>query len=1853
MKIFSTKCLILLFLLFLSRNTYACNIAPTFTYKSVHTCGLPTIVTALNTSSGSQKNTAKYWWKADNVRVSDTITGLDSVVVLLKSVGNHKIKLYVRDSSGCIDSSSASTINVVSKARSILGQNGNYTLNPSWMNCLQFITDPDTFSVAISSLDTLKNVKIFWGDGSSDLSGGDLAPNNKKTHLYTSLGINTIKIVTTNGSCTDTTYGTVYNQRQPTAGIVGPPSGSNRGCVPHTLKIVNNSYNISDNTTFNVEWGNGDAQSLPYTSFNDTLYHTYTKGVCAGVIKITATNVCGSSFTTWNPIDISDRDKARWAMTGTCDPTKSYIFQNLSSDLYCLNPDIKEYFWDFGDGTTVGWTTSKADQYHKYKTEGDYIITLIAKSACGNDTFKDRIRVFYNPVAAFVFDADRGCKPLATNLTDTSKGRSYTRNWTMTEGSTVKTSSDSILNYLFTTPGTNTISLKVTNVCGSSTLTRNFIVNDKPKASFAKIDGSCVPMMAAFTNTSTSYFKNPSYSWDFGDSTFSNVKIPTSKKYTVAGNYTVKLIVTDSCGTDTFSQTFTAFGLPKAILSGDTTGCTFDSLSFVNQSINSTNYSWDFGDNQTLNSSVAGITKHMYTVTGPFKIRLISGTGSGCKDTAFHTLNIKPGAKAQFDINKSFGCSPATFKFTNNSIYGKDFFWYANGKLISTKKDLSDSILKTDSAVVNLKLIATSASSCQGDSMVKVYFTPKNPKAIISGRDSGCGILKVTFRNASTNTVSSFWNLGNGNTSNAVNPATNYAAAKQNDTIYYPELKVKNWAGCRDSVKTDITVYPAPSSAFSMDADKGCGPLKVNFTNESVTNNNDPFNSLKFSWDFGKNKKSKSISPSESFYENPARDTVYNVSLKVTTINGCVDSASLPVRVYPKPTVKMFADNTSGCSILPVSFTNQSSPNDTGSIAIMTFRWNSGNGKTSVGRNFNASYKAAKTRDTTYKVKLVGYSEHGCKDSITRNITVHPDPIAKFTLNRLSGCTPLHVTTINQSVAFDGGPLSHEWSFGNTFSSTEENDSTIYINNSSSDQSFTVNYEAVSQYGCRDTASQQLVVRPKPVARFSVSTKKACAPVQLKVTDNSVNGTTYFWGQGAKQFTGAGSEIIVLPGLKLFDTLYTISHQVASAYGCLSDTVYDQVLVLGRPEAEFEYAKDSTCARENINIVNTSLGGYKYTWKFGDGTSASVINPKHRFPIANNGRDTGYNVQLYVVSSTGCSDTAAHRVHLVNRPMEKIVLDKTVGCTDLEVSMSHASSTYKTLYWDFGDNSGYGFGDKEVHTYINPMSNLTMQPKIALYRQRFNCMDTASTTILVYPKPVADFKTQRNDPCDAGTYQFINKSKNNISNQWLFNDGKTVSASSFSAILTPSKQNDTFYSVTLFVTNAYKCKDSTEQIIKVKPKLNIRFKQESLVSCEKGIVAFENESVNAVRYFWKFGDGGLSNEKNPSYTYDHYGNYRIMLYGYDRDGCVDSSDGQNFYKVLEKPKADFTYLPNLPKLPSAVVDFKARPTIVTVNESDLVYEWNFGDYTFPTANKNEKDPSHTYTRSGTVEVTLTVWNNQCSDMVAKPIYIEDPKPEPAFTADVNEGCAELTVKFRNTTINATSYRWIWGDGSPDSYEKEPVHVFKYAGQWDVTLIATGTGGVVTLNAPYFIKVLPRPDADFYANKQFLNLPNAVFKMQNNSNNAIRYDWKVYDSFQNVIEGSTLRDPSFFINEVGFYSVRLIATNSFGCTDTMMKTNYLGTYKEGYVYVPNAFSPNRNGRNDDFKPSVFNVKPDNYVFRIYNRWGQKVFETNDLDASWDGTYNGVLCEQETYVWSVNGEYISNDLFALRGTLTLLR
>ncbi len=1852
MKLKITLTLLIVLNLF-SSDLKSCTISPSFSYSLKISCGVPYVVNINNTSTGTINNKSKFWLKINGVS-EDTMIDFDSITILLKKIGSNQIKLFVKDSLGCIDSSTASSITVNSNAKSIIDQNFSNTYSPIWINCVTFNTDPDTFTVNFKSNDTLKKLKIIWGDGSFDTSGNDLLPNTVKSHFYNGSGTFNIKFITKNGNCTDTVYGKFINQRTPIAGIIGPPSGGNRGCVPHLLTIANNSDNISDLTKFLIEWGDGDSLELGAESAKDTLQHIYRTGICGGLIKITAKNVCGSSFTTWNPIDISDRDKARWEVTPTCDPTKDHVFKNLSADKYCLTPDIKEYFWDFGDGTTFGWTFSKGDQVKRYAKEGDYVVKLIVKNSCGYDTFENIVSVFYNPIAAFKFYKIRGCRPLAVNLVDTSKGRGIQRRWEIKEGSNTQTSTDSILNYTFTTAGTHTIKLTVQNKCASSSLTRTFIVTDIPKAQFTSSNSGCKPLNVSFTNTSTSYFNNPNYQWSFGDNTFSNLKNPPQKTYTQAGNYTIKLLVSDSCGKDSFSKTITVYDLPKAIFSGDTSGCTFDSLRFVNNSTNSNQFTWNMGNNVTINTNNLNDLKYAYSNYGTYTIRLIAGTSNGCKDTSYQNIRIKPGALADFSINKKYDCAPATFKITNNSLLANAYKWYSNGNLISQNKDISDILLNNDSSVIRLKLVVTSASSCQNDSMEKSFFTALNPIAEILNKDSGCGPLSVSLVNNSQNISTSQWfNSKQTIFSTLKNPNFTFVGSNKQDSLHHIKLKVKNWLGCSDSASTQIKVFAKPSANFDLDKIEGCGPLNINFTNYSLTNNHLNFSSLSHVWSFN-NNTAPTTNLNATFIESSSVDSIHFIKLNVVSVNGCKDSIIKSITVFPKPVVAFDIEKDAACYELKTNLFNKTKAQGSANNNLSTYKWILENGQTANSSDYITDFKSSIYNDTTYSIKLISTSEFGCIDSLTKNVTVYSKPKAVFNFNQNSGCTPFSFQTINNSFSKNNLGLTHEWDFAGTKQSFAENDSMTFENSGDNNLTFDINYIATSFHGCKDSLSKMVTVYPKPKIDFNVSSKKTCSPGVIIANDLSINSYKHYWGYSPSQLNEDNASISFnLAGSYLYDTIYKIYHQVESNYGCLSDITFEEITLLGKPIAAFDVPKDSICHTQDLLIRNNSLGAVSYNWNFGNGNFSTRVNPPLKYNLnPSTMQDQSFKIQLIVNSVASCKDTIEKDVYIVNQPLDKVLLDKSFGCSELEVNFKNPSDRFKTVRWNFGDFSPMSYDDSVTHIYNNFYENIPIQYPVILTRNRYNCNDSLRTTVTVWPLPKANFNIYRPDVCDEGLHQFFNATKNLVNSLWSINNSMYYEQENLEAVLKYSIYNDTGYLIRLKVINNYGCMDSAEKVITLKPKMNIKYTKDPIIACENGTVTFTNQSTNAVRFFWSFGDGGFSNEKNPRYIYNNYGSYRISLYGYDENGCIDSITNNDYQKIIERPKADFKYLPETPKLPNALVNFIGIPFTRSSNNSNLKYEWNFGDNSPITSNNFIKDSSHLFKESGYFNVTLTISNENCPHTISKSIYIDISKPKADFETDTTFGCAPFTVNFKNNSEFTGSYIWYFGDGTT-STEKDPKHVYKFGGVYDVTLITTGLGGVDKISKFKHITVFEQPEADFYISKTFLNIPNAVFKAINTTQNIVSSRWTVIDSLGNDIQSSILRDPSFAINQVGRFDVQLIVSNSNGCVDTSFKSNYIRTEQPGYIYVANGFSPNKNNVNDNFKPSLFNVKPDNYIFRVYNRWGEKIFETFDLEGEWDGQYNDQLCPQETYVWTVEGIFESNETFYQRGTVSLLR
>ncbi len=278
-----------------------------------------------------------------------------------------------------------------------------------------------------------------------------------------------------------------------------------------------------------------------------------------------------------------------------------------------------------------------------------------------------------------------------------------------------------------------------------------------------------------------------------------------------------------------------------------------------------------------------------------------------------------------------------------------------------------------------------------------------------------------------------------------------------------------------------------------------------------------------------------------------------------------------------------------------------------------------------------------------------------------------------------------------------------------------------------------------------------------------------------------------------------------------------------------------------------------------------------------------------------------------------------------------------------------------------------------------------------------------------------------------------------------------------------------------------------------------------------------------------------------------------------------------------------------------------------------------------------------------------------------------PIPKANVTLDDPDGCVPHTVNFNTTLINGidatkAAYLWKFADGSPDEVLQNPTHNFTKAGTYAVTLKITGekynmVQGCDTTIGPLSIKAYPIPVADFVPNPNNSTtaaLPRFRFTDQSKvslGNKITSHIWDFGDGFLDTDTSSQLNPEYYYTNDTGIYYVSLIVETEYGCRDTVIKPVIIGP--DMLVYIPNVFSPDGAGppKNDKFWIEASGY--DTYQILIFNRWGEKIFESHDLNDPWTGIFKGELVQMDAYVYEVQITSFSKKLYKFSGTVTLVR
>jgi gliding motility-associated-like protein len=425
------------------------------------------------------------------------------------------------------------------------------------------------------------------------------------------------------------------------------------------------------------------------------------------------------------------------------------------------------------------------------------------------------------------------------------------------------------------------------------------------------------------------------------------------------------------------------------------------------------------------------------------------------------------------------------------------------------------------------------------------------------------------------------------------------------------------------------------------------------------------------------------------------------------------------------------------------------------------------------------------------------------------------------------------------------------------------------------------------------------------------------------------------------------------------------------------------------------------------------------------------------------------------------------------------------------------------------------------------------------------------------------------------------------------------------------------------------------------------------VGCVPLTALFSDTIRNAKSYIWNFGDGTIIATTNyaEQHTYNNVGSYLVTLVAIDSSTCNIADTVSHTIVVGNNPATinfDYTKMPPCTSMSYSFTNLSAASAAYPF--SDTAFNWSFGDGATEIGDPVIKQPTHGYPAPGPYKVTLTlVDTTYCNSPMdtTKILYVAQ-NVKAAFTTP-SLGCAPYDAVFTNTSIAGQKFYWNFGDGSPiDSVDVSPTHLYTSIGTYTITMVAVDSTTCNIVDTTSFtITVQSKPTAGFSYTPEPPQPPNTPTVFTDASTPAVKYQWFFGDG-----TSETKTEPDTVVhlyNQTDTFQVCLVVTNASGCTDTACQP--VPAVINPLLDVPNAFTPGRFGVNGVIKVVGFGIT--HMLWRIYNRWGQMVFESNNPYDGWDGTYKGTLQPMDVYAYTLEAQFSNGSHVVKKGDITLIR
>lgn len=578
------------------------------------------------------------------------------------------------------------------------------------------------------------------------------------------------------------------------------------------------------------------------------------------------------------------------------------------------------------------------------------------------------------------------------------------------------------------------------------------------------------------------------------------------------------------------------------------------------------------------------------------------------------------------------------------------------------------------------------------------FLVEVKPKPVVDFTFSpACQGKMMNFTNLSTGTNLYNWDFDDGNASAIYSPSHTYI----NAGVFQVKLTATSANGCIDSIRKGLTIFPKPTVNFNS-IDSACGFTQLTFTNNTSIANG-TING--YVWNFGDNSAfSNDVSPKHTYLV----DNTYIVKLVANSDNNCKDSLSKSVQIFPKPLANYTTNNV--CKKTTASFINTSYINGGG----ITYSWDFGDTKTSTLQSPNHNYILA----GDYNVSLITASNHGCRDTVIKQITINEQP--DLIINLGNSCHS-KASNFTQTITPMVTNYLLNWNFGNGDSFTGNNPNYVYP----VPGTYSVTATLTTDSGCVSSQTKISTIHPSPYIAFSFN--NACDTDSVSITNQSTvsSGTnSYLWNFGNNTTSTAINPTLVYS----LPNIYNIKLIATTNKGCI-DSLSKPISIFDSPITNFSFT--NACDGKPVVFKNTSTvkAGtiINNNWDFGDNSNSTIVNPTKQY--LNFGT---YQVSLTAISSNQCKSKITKTVNVYEGAVAKFsfvnqCLNQAIPFTNLT---SLANGTYNS-FWTFGDSTN-SVVNSPYHLYQTAgLKNVNLTVTTSN-----GCRDSISKVIEVYALPI-------------------------------------------------------------------------------------------------------------------------------------------------------------------------------------------------------------------------------------------------------------------------------------------------------------------------------------------------------------------------------------------------------------------------------------------------------------------------------------------------------------------------------------